>query len=200
MRSLLQDVRFAFRQLRTSPGFALAAILTLGLGIGANTAIFSAVRLLPARSAASRWLRRAGRGLTSTAAAAYGLHRCPTCATSPQLPGSRDRRYGVAPVVLGDPTGGTAAELVLAQTVTPNFFAVLKARTMAGRAFAPGEGEPGGRSDVLVLGHSFWQRRYSGDRRVVGSTVRVAGVPFTVIGIAEPGFEGWHLSPAFYAR
>ena len=204
MSSFMQDIRYALRQLRSSPGFSLAAILTLALGIGANTAIFSAVNGLLLRPLG-------GIGDFDELVAVYTSDYSGPPYSSSSLPDVRDfaaaipalsgiTGYGVAPVVLGDPTGGTAAELVLAQTVTPNFFAVLKARTMAGRTFAAGEGEPGGRSDVLVLGHSFWQRRFSGDRSVVGRTVRVAGIPFNVIGIAEPGFEGLlpGLSPAFY--
>src|SRR5690606_446317 len=108
--------------------------------------------------------------------------------------------YSVTPLILGDPSGGGAAEMVLAQAVTSNFFDVLRTRAVAGRTFLGEEGEPGGRTEVLVLGHGFWQRRFSGDPRIIGSTVRVSAVPSRVAGVAAEGCEGLMrgVSPAFY--
>jgi len=204
MPSFAQDIRYTFRQLRRSPAFALAAILTLALGIGANTAIFSAVNGLLLRPPA-------GVGDFGELVSIYTSDYSGPPYGSSSLPDVRDfapatpmlsgiTAYTVAPVVLGDPTGVTAAEMVLAEPVMANYFDVLRVPLAAGRSFVRGEGEPGGRNDVLVLAYAFWQRRFGGDPGVVGRTVRVAGQLFTVVGIATPGFYGMlpGVTPAFW--
>ena len=202
---MLQDLHYAFRQLRRSSGFAFAAVLTLALGIGANTAIFSVVNGL---------LLRPPGGIQDFDAlvAIYTSDFSGPPYSSSSVPDVQDfaagaralsgvAAYTFAPVVLSDESRATEAELVMGNAVTANFFDVLGTTMAMGRPFASNEGGPGGRSDVVVLGNSFWQSRLGGDPGIVGKQVRLGGTPFTVIGIAAENFEGLlpGISPAFYA-
>ncbi|HSL70297.1 MAG TPA: ABC transporter permease, partial [Longimicrobiales bacterium] len=203
MSSLFQDIRYAGRQLARNPGFAVAAILTLSLGIGANTAIFSVVNglLLRPPGGIQSFDELVSVYTSDYSGPAYSSSSFPDVTDFASARGlSGVAAYGVAPVILSEAEGGRAAELVLAQPVTRNYFDVLGALPAAGRTFAPGEGGAGGRRDVVVLGHAFWQSRYGGDPRIVGSAVRIGGVPYTVIGIASPEFRGLlpGLEPAFW--
>ena len=204
MSSFLQDVRYSLRQLARSPGFAIAAILTLALGIGANTAIFSVVNglLLRPPGGIADFDRLVSIYTSDYSGPAYGASSLPDvldfAAGSPALSGIA--AYTIAPVVLSDAAGELAAEMVLGQVVTPNFFDVLGARPIAGRSFGGDEGSPGGRNDVVVLSHEFWQTHFLGDPGVVGRAVRLGGVTYTVIGVAASDFSGLlpGLSPAFF--
>jgi macrolide transport system ATP-binding/permease protein len=205
MSSLLQDLRVASRQLVRSPGFAVAAIVTLALGIGANTAIFSVVNGLLLRPPAHV------RDFDRLAAVYTSDHSGPPYGSS-SLPDVEEfgagalafdglAAYSLAPVVLSDPARTTEAELVVGHVVTANFFDVLGVTAVQGRTFAGEEAGVAGRGDVVVLGHAFWRTRLGADPAIVGRTIRLAGQPFTVIGIAPDGFTGLlpGLVPAFYA-
>ncbi|MFP5284447.1 MAG: ABC transporter permease, partial [Thermoanaerobaculia bacterium] len=179
-----QDLRYAFRQLAKSPGFTLVAILTLALGVGATTSIFSVVngvllrplpfpdpdRLVrvyplddeggPSSFSVLNFLdwRKQSRTITSASLLQTG---------SMNLTGTG-----------GDP------ERLSGGWVSPEFFSVLGAPLLAGRAFAPGEDKPGS-AKVVVLSEELWQRRFGGDRGLIGRTIHLDGDPYTVIGIAS---------------
>jgi len=156
--SPVQDVRYALRQLKHSPGFAITAILTLSLGIGANTAIFSVINglLLRPPGGIQDFDELVSIYTSDFSGLAYGASSFPDVEAFAAAPGmSGLTAYTVAPVIMSDGAGERAAELVLGQTVTRNFFDVLGVRTATGRTFAPDEGVPGGRTDVVVLGHAF---------------------------------------------
>jgi predicted permease len=185
---MMADLRYALRALARSPGFTLAVILTLALGIGANSAIFSVVygvliRPLP-YAAPERLVNLYGRypqfGRTSTS-----------------LPDFRDWREGTSSFeqlaarhsgafVL---TGEGDPERVIADRVTSNFFATLGVKPMLGRAFLAGEDKVGGDRQVVVLSHGYWQRRFGGDARIVGRQIQLNGRPWTVVGVAPPEFR-----------
>jgi predicted permease len=192
---LLTDMRFGSRMLRRSPGFALAAILTLALGIGANTAMFSVADGLLLRPPPFEhpeglyWIYEVNATLRLTTADAV-----------PDSPANfldwrRDRRvfdymiawrnwfYSVAGV------GGQsmAPEQVRGVMVSPGFFEMLGVRTFIGRTFRPDEEEPG-RDDVVVLTHGFWQRHFGGDSAIVGQSVLVDGRRRMVIGVLQDDF------------
>ncbi|MQA91117.1 MAG: FtsX-like permease family protein [Gemmatimonas sp.] len=202
--TLLRDLRYAFRQLRRSPGFAIAAIATLGLGIGATTAIFSVVNgvLLRGPSGIAEFDELVAIYTSDYSGPPYGASSLPDLrdfeSGAPALSGVA--AYTIAPVVLSDAIGSEPAEMILGQVVTPTYFDVLGARTTAGRAFAPGEGRAGGRSDVVVLGHEFWRGRFGGDLSIVGETITLAGASYTVVGVAEERFLGLlpAVAPAFF--
>ena len=190
--SVGQDIRFALRQLRRSPAFVITAVLTLALGVGANTGIFSILngflRPLPVPHADR---------LVVLAAEIPGDETGLRFRFS--FPALNDYRAGTADVfsdvfafdtrIAGMTAGGRTTQFVY-HAVSGNLFSGLQLSPLVGRFFEPGEGEyPGGES-IVVLGYLFWQRRFGGDPNVVGTTVRVDGVPTRIVGVAPPGFYG----------
>ncbi len=188
MESLLSDLRYAARTLRKNPGFAFAAVLTLALGIGANTAVFSVVSgvLLrplpfpdPGRLAYIGW--QFGNGGYNTALTAYkydyfrrNAHVFEAVATY--------RGWGTE---LGE---GELPEEVRGLRVTEGFFRVAGIEPTIGRAFLPREDRPGG-GNVVVLGHGLWRSHFGSSRNVIGRTIRLGREPYTVIGVMPADFQ-----------
>src|SRR6185503_9617497 len=191
LNSAWQDIRFALRQIRRSPVFSLSAVLTLALGIGANTGIFSLLngylRPLPVPDADRIVIIAAEMPGDETgfryrfSYQALNDYRGETGAFSDVF--AFDTR------IAGLTAGGKTTQFVY-HAVSGNFFTALQVPPLLGRVFDPGEGERVGTEVVLVLGHRFWQRRFGGDPDVVGRIVRLDGQPARVIGIAPPGFHG----------
>jgi predicted permease len=182
---MMADLRYALRALARSPGFTLAVVLTLALGIGANSAIFSVVygvllRPLP-YAAPERLVNLYGRypqfGRTSTSLPDFQDWRAGTHSFE-QLAG----RHSGAFVL----TGEGEPERVIADRVTSNFFATLGVKPLLGRAFLPAEDKMGSDRQVVVLSHGYWQRRFGGDARIVGRQIQLNGKPWTVVGVAPP--------------
>jgi predicted permease len=185
---LRQDVRYAFRKLRRSPGFALTAVLTLALGVGATSAVFSvidAVLLRPLPFPDPHQIvvpeSRSHSGYTQPAS----------------LPGYRDERAqqrtfsafagynDFSSVNLESPHGPVALH---ATKGTDNFFDVFGVRPILGRTFLAGEDQPG-RDDVAVLSYEVWQRDFQADPRVIGHMARLDGHPYTIIGVMPADFR-----------
>ncbi len=188
MQMLIQDFRYALRNLVANPGFAAVAILMLALGIGANSTIFSwvnSVLLNPLPSttrthelAQVTYLNR-GDILVSFSYPDYqDLSRGLKQVTG--ITGFDDLAVGI--VIDSD------AERAWAQIVTANFFDVLGAPIATGRGFTAEDNQPG--SQAVVLSHAYWQRRFNGDGSVIGRTVRINAQPFTIVGVAGEGFLG----------
>jgi predicted permease len=186
MRNLLQDLQYGFRQLRNAPVFAVTAILTLAFGVGINAAMFSVVdqvllRSMPfprADEVVQMAARSEGGGFAST--------------SLPDVQDWQARSHSFQQIAFYTeqvPTlGGTSDPKLVAQIVSSsNLFDLLQARPMMGRTFLPGDSQAG-RSNVLVLGAAVWQEVYHGDVQIVGRTVPVNGIPFTVIGVMPRGF------------
>jgi predicted permease len=197
----MDDIRYVLHALIRSRAFSAAVVVALGLGIGANAAMFGIIdRLLlrgPEHVAAPRNLFR----LYSTTADVHGQQ-----GTFPQFGYVtyallRDQAsslsgvaaYSSASYVIGR---GDDAESVKGYRVTHDFFSVLGARPALGRFFTPEEDLPPTGQNVLVLDYGLWQRRFGGDPGVIGSTVMLTGAPFTVVGVAPPDFTGVHLTHA----
>src|SRR5574341_1543937 len=185
MDTLLQDLRFALRGLRKSPGFTAVALLTLAVGIGANTAVFSVVYSLlfdplpwarGARLAAVWEVAPQGNDHNEMSAADFRDYRA----------AARSFDHLVAhawwPANL---TGGGEPERVQGFVVSPDYFEALGLRPFLGRSFAPDENVPG-KTRVVVLSWGLWQRRFGGDPDIIGRTIAVNGVPRTVIGVRPP--------------
>jgi macrolide transport system ATP-binding/permease protein len=188
---VLQDLRFAVRQLGRAPVFAASAILTLALGVGANTAIFSLLNgfLRPLSVPdADRLVVIAAELPSDETGFRYRFsyqamidYRNQADAFSDVF--AFDTRVGGLSV-------GAGTSQFIYHVVTGNLFSGLRLTPLIGRFIEPGEGEHLGDEIVVVLGHAFWQKRFGGDPAVVGTTVRLDGQPAQIVGVAPPGFHG----------
>ena len=185
------DIRYALRTLRRSPAFTLAAVLTLALGIGANTTIFSVVSAVLLRPPAQ--VREPDR-LVHVFTSDYSGPRYGASSYADYL----DFREGAAglsglaafaPSPLNFSTGG-AASRVWGEEVSGDYFTVLGVVPALGRTFIPGAERTRAAEPVAVLSYALWQRAFGADSGVVGREVRVNGYPFTVIGVAPEHFRG----------
>jgi putative ABC transport system permease protein len=188
MTRLFQDLKFGLRVLRKSPGFAIVAVMVLALGIGANTAIFSVVNAALLRPLAFRdpgrlvhvWHvppPRAFPGITrfSVSVANYIDWR------------KQNSVFENMAIFSGKSmnlTGNGKPEYARATAVSPSFFSVLGVEPMLGRAFLPGEDQPG-KDHVVVLTHAFWQGRFAGDRGIIGKQITLNEEPYTVVGVMD---------------
>src|SRR5262245_8683147 len=190
MDALTQDVRYSLRSLSRQPGFVAAVVLSLALGLGVNTAIFSALNALLWRPLALRDLDRTvivfhatsespDRGMSYPAYQHY-RSRTDTFSTVMAFSGAR-------PLILTD---GDRREQIYGELVTPGFFSMSHVDVRLGRGFDPDADRTLVPQFVVVLSHEFWQRRFASDAGVVGKTVRVNGRPFTVVGVGRQGFTG----------
>jgi predicted permease len=183
-----QDAAHGVRLLRRSPAFTATAALSLAVGIGANTAIFTVANALlfrpPAGIANPSDLivigtARGDNGLNPLGYATYlDIARRTTSLSGVFAEGLFSRVMGLAP------SATATAEAVLGQSVTSNFFTVLGAPPARGRGFAAGD------ENAAVLSYDYWRRRFNGDDSVVGRPLLINGRPVTVVGVAAPGFEG----------
>jgi predicted permease len=198
-----QDVRYALRLLRRNPLFTLTAALSLAIGIGANSALFSLhdailLRPLPVPDSAAI--------MTVNAAAPDD----PTFAGQLSYPNYRDLREqsrsfdGLVAHQLNLFSFGRSRDAVrdmrLGMMVSDNFFDVIGIQPMLGRRFAPGEGQVPGRDAVVVLGYDFWKNALAETRSILDSVVLINGIEFTVIGVTPESFTGMDqfVRPAFF--
>ena len=200
MSGLLQDLRYALRQLRNSPGFTTVAVLTLALGIGANTAIFTVVNALLLKTLPVKDPNQLivvgdptdpnGRsnGTPRTDIFSYPLYR--------EL---RDRNAvftGLSAaasdhhIEVRSDEGQTPEEKVTGRMVSGNYFAVLDLKPAAGRLLSNSDDTAEGTNGVAVLGYEYWRRKYALSPSVIGKVVRLNDYPFTVVGVAPGGFDG----------
>jgi putative ABC transport system permease protein len=185
---MLQDIRYALRTLAKSPGFTATVVLTLALGIGANTAIFSAlygVLLRPLPYPHPEQLVE----LSST----YQGFRSERPATYGQFQYLRDNTAGFTALAASTGLGvnlftGTASEHLRLERVSTGYFRVLGVEPELGRTFLTEEDQPGG-PNAVILSHGLWQRVMGGDSKVLGRTVMIDGAPFTVVGVMPIGFR-----------
>jgi macrolide transport system ATP-binding/permease protein len=203
LEDLAQDLRYALRTMRRHPAFAVAAVLSLAIGIGANTAIFGVLdalllRSLPVPSPGDlSYVARTGpvaegRPTRGTTRFSYGaLLRYQSA-----LRDAHATLAGMTPVnrmqlSVASSTGDDAAELVLAQLVTGEWFSVLGVGAQRGRVLTAADDASASGQDVAVLSDGYWARRFARDPAVVGATVRLNGHPLTVVGVAARQFEGF---------
>src|SRR5579872_180697 len=194
----IQDLRYAARLLRRSPGFALIAIITLAVGISLNTTVFTiydsiALRLLPVRDPGTvvrliRWYQDRSRQ-DQFAKQEYEYVR------------DHSRSFegvaaATAPIAVATQTqSGGEAEVIRVQLVSGNYFGMVGVEPAIGRAFLPAEDGTPGAHPVAVLSHRYWTRRFLGDATVLGKSTLINGVAFTFIGIAPESFAGTGAPP-----
>ena len=189
-----QDLRYAWRLSWRRPGFTLAAALTLALGIGANTAIFSLVdavlvRRLPVNRPDELVLLEQVmvRGDTQNISRPLFERLREERSVFSGVFAAQD---GLAAVEIGNLASADRAETASVQAVSGEYFQVLGSSALVGRAFTPDDDRTPGAHPVAVLSHSFWTRRMDGDPGVIGRTITLARQPFTIVGVARPGFFG----------
>jgi macrolide transport system ATP-binding/permease protein len=207
MNTLLQDIRYGLRMLGKSPGFAAVAILTLALGIGANTAIFSLIdavmlRSIPVKDPQSlvvlEWQSRSGPKFHSYSnygdcgAFFEGGHG--GCSFS--VPLFKDLRAqanifsGLAAFfgpVQFDVSGNGPASVARGEVVSGDFFSTLGVSTILGRPLGPADDSPNS-SPAMVLSYNYWHTAFGGERKAVGTTIRINNIPFEIVGVASPKF------------
>ncbi len=191
----MQDIRFGVRMLKKNPGFTAIAVLTLALGIGANTTMFSLVNLLfyrPLPFPDSNRLVRIYRISSQSPRDGFSIGVFADIRDQNTVFERVAAYYPEWPYNLAKP--GEPAELLSGMLVTADFFSTLGVQPELGRAFTPNEDQPG-RDDVIVLSHRCWQQRFSGDTNIVGQTVRLDGRNVTVVGVMPERFRNlllWH--------
>ncbi len=209
LSTLLQDLRYAARQLRRSPGFAVTAVATLALGIGANAAVFSLLdqallRSLPVQTPEQlvvlEGTGKAWQGHTS------GHGGSPTLLFS--YPMYRDLRDKAGPLqgLLATSTSRVGvlrhgeASTEDAELVTGNYFSVLGVRPTLGRVLTASDDDVTATTPVAVLSYEYWRDHMGADRNVLGETLGVSGHPFTIVGVAAPNFRSavWGQTPALF--
>jgi len=190
MTTLFHDVRYGLRVLAKSPGFTAVAVITLALGIGANTAVFSVVNGLILRGLRVQDPSTlVSLGFTHKKDVGLSLFSYPDVEDiQRQANGCVDvflYRFGFDGLSEGD-----RADRILTNYVTGDYFTSLGIKPALGRLILPSEGKVHGSDPVIVLGYSYWQNRFGGDPSVVGKSVRIDGYPVTVVGVAQQGFRG----------
>ena len=198
MHSLIQDLRFALRQIRRSPGFMITAVVTLALGVGANTAIFSLLdqallRSLPVRepkqlvilsAPGDAWDGHSGNnGAGVEKSFSYPMYR-----------DLRDKGTAFAGLVATSPAEvgiarNGASNLANAEIVSGNYFDVLGVRAMQGRLLSQMDDTVPGGNSVVVVSYNYWKTHLGADAGVVGQTLSINGLPYQIIGVSSPAFQ-----------
>src|SRR5215510_4307750 len=190
---LWQDLRYGARMLMKNPGLTSIAALTLALGIGANTAMFS---LIDAVLLKSLPVRRPDELVSLSGEYSYhGLRVMREYdQVSTGLAAFTDVRLGVSIAGQDEPT-------VLGHLVSGNYFSVLGVNPILGRLLGDDDDRAPGAHPVAVISYGYWSRRFGGDPAVIGKTISLAGIPFTIIGVTQPEFFGAEVgsSPEIYA-
>jgi putative ABC transport system permease protein len=186
MYSLLTDLRFAVRSLRTAPAFTTAAVVTLALGIGANTAIFSVVNTVLIQKLPYRDSDR----IVVMYETEPELAKAPV--TMPDLMDWRERARGFESISSLQPqyavlSGDERPERIMAAAVTADFFHTMGVQPALGRGFTSEEAQKG-RNNVVILGDLLFRRRFGGDPGVIGRKIRIEGGAYTVVGVMPPKF------------
>ncbi|MDQ3252890.1 MAG: ABC transporter permease [Acidobacteriota bacterium] len=192
MKALWQDIRYGIRMLAKKPGFTAIAVLTLALGIGANTAIFSVVnavllRPLPFENPERLvliWMRGVNDPMDRTTASYPDVLDFKNQSQSFSHVAAYTMSGGVALAGEGD----RAPELLGGARVTADLFSVLDAKPIIGRSFSPQEDQAGA-APVIVLSHRLWQRRFAADPNIVGRQVTLGGQSTIVLGVMPPDFK-----------
>jgi macrolide transport system ATP-binding/permease protein len=201
MSNMLHDLRYAVRSLRHNPGFALTAIVSIALGIGVNSAIFSyadgmMLRPIPVPDPSGVYNLRSRTPSGTAGGISY-----------PDYVDFRDKNQSFSGLVAYDltvlgfaPDQKTQAQMKVGLAVSGNFFQVLGAEPRLGRGFRAEEDKVPGRDAVVVLGNDLWKNEFHSDPSVIGRRVRLSGMDFTIIGVASESFTGMdqYIRPAVF--
>jgi putative ABC transport system permease protein len=179
MEMILKDIGYAFRMLRKSPAFTAVAILTLALGIGANTAMFSVIRAVMLKPLPYQEPEKLFK-FTQNSSYPDLLDLKRTSKMISGIAGYREHDF--------DLTSGPIAERATGALVTGDLFTVLGVRPMIGRVIQMTDDVSGG-AKIVMLSHDYWKNFRESDPNIVGKTISIAGSPYTIVGVLPPGFE-----------
>ena len=201
LQNVSQDARYAIRVLAQNPGFAAVAVLSLALGIGANTAIFSLVdavllKWLPVRSPQELVViaRNPAKPSVGFCNPDYEYFRDHNRVYSGVIAYSGGRATGMS---VPDESAHGETQLVSNALVSGNYFEVLGVRPSLGRLFSPDDNRTPNAHPVAVLSYDFWQRRFGGDKSVLGKRITLNGSLFTIVGVSRSGFTGTSVGTPF---
>src|SRR5688572_10976708 len=197
MNRILHDLRGGYRLMLKSPGFSLVAILSLALGVGANTAIFSVVsavlfRPLPVKDPQQLVSLYSGFGSNRTTYGPFSYVDYVDFAEKTDVFSGLVAHFQDS-MILGESDQGLQVQSAI---VTGNYFSVLGVEAVRGHTFTAEEGRVKGANPVAVVSYSLWQKRFNGDPNLPGTTVKLKGHPFTVIGAVPERFTGTDLGRA----
>ena len=190
MESFWQDVRYGLRMLVKSRGLTILIVITLGLGIGANAAIFSVLNSFLLRPLPVEHPEQ-----LVVPAISHPGNEDPHNMSYLDIQDYRKNSNAFADIAAYDfafvgLSADNRADRICSAYVTGNYFSLLGVRPALGRLILPSEGQTAGADPVLVLGNKYWKRRFGGDPSVVGKSVKVNGNAFTIIGVAPETFHG----------
>jgi predicted permease len=206
---MLNDIRYAIRTLRKNPGFALTAILSIGLAIGANSSIFGFIDALLLRPfPVLRASDVVAVQQVKPAASASGLANLGGAMSYPDFVYFRENNKSFVDLLAYDlvsagfaPDSRTQPQLRMGYVVSGNFFSALGVKLQLGREYSADEDRVPGRDAVVILDHGVWKREFASDPSIVGRSVKLGGLDFTIIGVAPESFSGLDsfVHPVFYA-
>ena len=192
LESVFQDLRYGVRTLRKSPGFTAVAAITLALGVGANTAIFSVVNAVMLRPLPYKDADRLVRLWESN----HRIGRARSSVSAPNFLDWRTQVHAFASLAAISNAGGSFAtmsgddaEIVRGATVTAEFLPVLGVMPALGRNFRPDEDRPGGDTRVTILSEGFWKRRFAADPSIIGRRIPLNGNNYSIVGVLPASFR-----------
>jgi putative ABC transport system permease protein len=188
MSGLLQDLRYALRQLRRSPGFLAVAVITLAVGIGATAAMFSVIDAVVRRPLPYNDVNRIVDVQPNSASGSRVPTSWPSYLEMRKLSTSFEALAGYEDYWGMTLSTDKQTQYLNVTQGTDNFFDVFGVRPLLGRTFLPGEDQPG-KNDVTVLGYDVWRQTFNADPEVVNKVVRLDGRPYVVIGVMRAGFR-----------
>jgi predicted permease len=190
MENLIKDVRYGVRMLMKNPGVTLVAVITLALGIGANTAIFSGVSAFLMRPLNVPNADELIRPLEITEDRGFADEMSYPDYLDYSNQATSFTGLAAEDLISVAVDADNQSDVIWGQVVSANYFDVLQVKPILGRTFLPDEDKTIGANNVVVLGHSFWQRRMGSDPNIVGKTVQFNNHAYQVIGVAPPTFVG----------
>jgi len=193
MDALLNDVRYGLRLMARKPAFTMIAVVTLALGIGANTAIFSVVNAILLRPLPYSQPEQLVKIFQTAPSSEKGA--APTLWSYPRFEVLRDNSHSFAAVAACNQasfslTGTDEPERLQAELVSANYFPLLGLAPFEGRPFTQEEDTKGNAQTVAVLSYALWQRRFGGDSKALGKTIELDKHAFTIVGVMPAGFNG----------
>jgi macrolide transport system ATP-binding/permease protein len=194
MSTLSQDLRYGARMLRQNPGFTITAVLTLAVGLGVSTSIFTLLYSAVLRPLPVKDPERVVNVYQTVTGSTRRIEGSPLFVSYPEYMGYRDQTSAWADLAAYAETrlalSGAEAESIAGLLVSDNYFPVLGADAAMGRTFAADDCRTPGACPLAVLNYGFWQRRFGGDEKIIGKTLLLNRQPFTIIGVAAADFHG----------